>query len=112
MKAMVLERAGSPLVLKVLPVPTPRAGQALVRVLACAVCRTDLHVVDGELTEPKLPLVPGHEIVGTVESVGEGCTRVKAGDRILFGKWSGTEVTLDGEELLIMKESDILGVIA
>ncbi len=82
MKAMVLESAGKPLVLKERPVPQPGAGQALVRVEACAVCRTDLHVVDGELAEPKLPLVPGHEIVGTVEAIGEGCTLVKAGDRI------------------------------
>ena len=82
MKAMVLERAGRPLELRAMPVPSPRAGQVLVRVLACAVCRTDLHVVDGELKEPKLPLVPGHEIVGVAETVGEGCGLVKVGDRI------------------------------
>ena len=82
MKAMVLEQAGQPLRLRELPVPEPEAGQALVRVEACAVCRTDLHVVDGELTEPKLPLVPGHEIVGVVEAAGAGCSLVKIGDRI------------------------------
>ena len=82
MKAMVLERAGRPLELRAMPVPSPGTGQVLVRVLACAVCRTDLHVVDGELKEPKLPLVPGHEIVGVAETVGEGCGLVKVGDRI------------------------------
>ena len=66
MKAMVLDRPGERLRLAELPVPEPGAGQILVRVKACAVCRTDLHVVDGELPEPKLPLVPGHEIVGEV----------------------------------------------
>ena len=82
MKAMVLEKAGKKLELRDLPVPKPGVGQALVRVTACAVCRTDLHVVDGELTEPKLPLVPGHEIVGVVEETGPGCSLVKVGDRI------------------------------
>ncbi len=82
MKAMVLERSGQKLELCDLPVPEPGAGQALVRVLACAVCRTDLHVVDGELTEPKLPLVPGHEIVGVVEALGPECNLVRVGDRI------------------------------
>lgn len=82
MRAMVLEKAGGGLALRERPVPRPGAGQALVRVLACAVCRTDLHVVDGELPEPKLPLVPGHEIVGVVEAVGGGCALVRAGDRI------------------------------
>ncbi|HLT02013.1 MAG TPA: alcohol dehydrogenase catalytic domain-containing protein, partial [Geminicoccaceae bacterium] len=62
MKAMVLERPGEQLRLMELPMPEPAAGQILVKVRACAVCRTDLHVVDGELTEPKLPIVPGHEI--------------------------------------------------
>jgi propanol-preferring alcohol dehydrogenase len=82
MKAMVLERAGEKLALRDLPLPVPGPGQARVRVQACAVCRTDLHVVDGELARPKLPLVPGHEIVGTVESAGPGCALVKAGDRV------------------------------
>ena len=71
MRAMVLEAAGTPLRAAKLPDPEPRPGQALLRVLACGVCRTDLHIVDGELTEPKLPLVPGHQIVGEVlESSG------------------------------------------
>ena len=62
--------------------PSPQAGQLLVRIAACAVCRTDLHVVDGELTEPKLPLIPGHEIVGRVEQVGAGVIGFKEGDRV------------------------------
>ena len=75
MRAMLFERFGQPLRSAELPVPKPAAGQLLIRVRACAVCRTDLHVVDGELTQPKLPLIPGHEIVGTVEEKGEGVRR-------------------------------------
>ncbi len=66
-RAMVLHAPGQPLRLEELPIPEPAAGQVLLRVLACGVCRTDLHIVDGELTRPKLPLVPGHQIVGTAE---------------------------------------------
>jgi len=66
-RAMVLHAPGEPLRLEELPVPEPGPGQVLLRVLACGVCRTDLHVVDGELTEPTLPLVPGHQIVGLAE---------------------------------------------
>ncbi|WP_445682142.1 zinc-dependent alcohol dehydrogenase family protein [Radicibacter daui] len=72
MRAMLFEAPGVPLRLVERPVPVPGPGELLVRVEACAVCRTDLHVVDGDLTEPKLPLVPGHEIVGVVEAVGSG----------------------------------------
>ena len=68
---MLLEAAGRPLVPVELPVPVPGPGQVLIRVHACGVCRTDLHVLDGELAHPKLPLVPGHQIVGTVEGSGE-----------------------------------------
>lgn len=82
MRAMLLEKAGEPLRLAQLAVPTPGPGQVLLRVRACAVCRTDLHVVDGELTRPKLPLVPGHEIVGTVARLGEGADRFNVGDRV------------------------------
>src|SRR5438874_290470 len=82
MKAMVLSETKQPLRPLELPMPKPAAGQVLVRVSACAVCRTDLHVVDGELPEPKLPLVPGHEIVGRVEEPGPGVSRFKAGDRV------------------------------
>ena len=69
-------------------VPVAEPGAVLVRVRACAVCRTDLHVVDGELTQPKLPLIPGHEIVGTVERLGEGVESFKIGDRVAV-PWLG-----------------------
>jgi alcohol dehydrogenase, propanol-preferring len=82
MRAMRLHAIGEPLVAGDMPVPHPSAGQLLVKVSACAVCRTDLHVVDGELTEPKLPLVPGHEIVGHVEGIGDGVTDFRIGDRV------------------------------
>ncbi len=72
MRAMVLTKVGSPLQLVDMPVPTPAPGQVLVRVLACGICRTDLHVVDGDIARPKLPLVPGHEIVGRVQGAGSG----------------------------------------
>src|SRR5690349_12528542 len=79
---MMLERAGQPLRETELQTPKPRRGQLLLHVHACAVCRTDLHVVDGELPNPKLPLIPGHEIVGTIAAAGEGCTRFTSGERV------------------------------
>ena len=82
MRAMRLHRVGQPLVLEEVPRPQPGPGEVLVRVLACGVCRTDLHVVDGELTEPKLPLVPGHEIVGRVDAPGEGVSGFETGDLV------------------------------
>ena len=82
MKAMVLESRGNTLKEVVLPKPIPLAGQVLVRVKACGICRTDLHVVDGDLKEPKLPLIPGHQIVGVVEALGPGVTAHKIGERI------------------------------
>ncbi|MBI3848856.1 MAG: zinc-dependent alcohol dehydrogenase family protein [Verrucomicrobia bacterium] len=82
MRAMVLDAARQPLREAEIPVPEPGKGQVLVRVHACAVCRTDLHVVDGELPHPKLPLVPGHEIIGTVSKAGEGAGRFAVGDRV------------------------------
>ncbi len=82
MQAMVLDRPGRPLIPVRRAVPRPGAGQILVRVAACAVCRTDLHVVDGELTEPCLPIVPGHEIVGRVVAVGEGAGAFRPGARV------------------------------
>ena len=72
MRAMVLRRTGERLAMEERPEPAPGPGQIRVRVEACGVCRTDLHVVDGELPDPKLPIVPGHEIVGRVEAAGEG----------------------------------------
>ena len=82
MRAMVLEAPGRPLVLRALPVPSPGPGQVLLRVAACGVCRTDLHVVDGELPDPKLPLIPGHEIVGHVARLGPGVAGLSPGDRV------------------------------
>jgi propanol-preferring alcohol dehydrogenase len=75
-------RLGLPLVERDLPEPSPGPQEVLIRVHACAVCRTDLHVVDGELPHPKVPVVPGHEIVGTVVETGNAATRFKAGDRV------------------------------
>ena len=82
MQAMVLEAPRSPLKLTEMPIPEPSARQLRLRVLACGVCRTDLHILDGELTEPKLPLVPGHEIVGRVEAVGSEVEGFAIGDRV------------------------------
>jgi propanol-preferring alcohol dehydrogenase len=82
MQAMVLEAAHAPLRQAALPLPQPAPDQVLLRVAACGVCRTDLHIVDGELTEPKLPLVLGHEIVGRVEAIGEGAEGFAIGDRV------------------------------
>jgi propanol-preferring alcohol dehydrogenase len=82
MHAQLLTGTGRPLVPAELPAPRPGPQQVLIEVGACAVCRTDLHVVDGELTEPKLPLVPGHEIIGTVIEKGEGADRFTVGDRV------------------------------
>ncbi|QRY70492.1 zinc-dependent alcohol dehydrogenase family protein (plasmid) [Ensifer sp. PDNC004] len=82
MKAMVLEKPGTPLVLKTLADPRPGPGEIRIRVEACAVCRTDLHVVDGELDHPKLPLIPGHEIVGMVDAVGDNVDRSIIGSRV------------------------------
>jgi alcohol dehydrogenase, propanol-preferring len=82
MRAMVLKAAKTPLQERNLPLPKPSADQVLIQVRACGVCRTDLHVVDGELTHPKLPVVPGHEIVGTVKEKGERVERFAVGDRV------------------------------
>jgi alcohol dehydrogenase, propanol-preferring len=82
MHAMVLDRPGQPLVMRELPVPEPATGEMLVAVSACGVCRTDLHVIDGELPHPKLPIVPGHEIVGRVEALGSGVAGFTIGQRV------------------------------
>ena len=81
MRAMVLRRPGERLAMEERPDPAPGPGQIRIRIEACGVCRTDLHVVDGELPDPKLPIVPGHEIVGRVEAVGEGVD-LKLGARV------------------------------
>ena len=82
MRAMVLERPQTSLVLREQSIPQPAAGEILVDVSACGVCRTDLHVVDGELPHPKLPIVPGHEIVGRVAALGEGVSGFALGARV------------------------------
>ena len=82
MQAMVLEAGGKPLKPTELPVPKPKADQILLKVLACGVCRTDLHIVDGELNQPKLPLVLGHEIVGRVEALGPVVKGFEIGERV------------------------------
>lgn len=82
MKAMLLTEQGSPLVYTQVPDPTPNDQQLLLRVLACGVCRTDLHVIDGDLQSPKLPLIPGHEIVGEVIGKGAKVDKFAIGDRV------------------------------
>jgi len=82
MKAMVLHAPGQPLKYEDVSIPKPGPSQVLIKVMACGVCRTDLHVVDGELQDPKLPIIPGHEIVGTVVQQGPGVQNYRPGDRI------------------------------
>jgi propanol-preferring alcohol dehydrogenase len=82
MKAMVLNRPGTPLVWTELPDRQPGAGEVRVKVLACGVCRTDLHVLDGELPDPKSPIIPGHEIVGRIDAIGAGVTGLTIGERV------------------------------
>lgn len=82
MRAMLLDAPGKKLRLARIPVPHPRPGEVQVKVEACGVCRTDLHVVDGELPGPKLPLVPGHEIVGRIAALGEGVAHLRLGERV------------------------------
>ena len=82
MKAMVLAAPRHPLAIEMRPDPRPAPGEIVLRVEACAVCRTDLHVVDGELPQPHLPLIPGHEIVGAIAALGEGVTAFRLGQRV------------------------------
>jgi propanol-preferring alcohol dehydrogenase len=82
MRAMVLHKAREPLAATDLPIPKPGLGQVLIKIGACAICRTDLHVIDGELTQPKLPLVPGHEIVGVVAENSPQAARFQKGERV------------------------------
>lgn len=107
MRAMVLERKGAiesaPLVPSLLPLPEPGAGELRIKVRYCAICRTDLHVIEGDLPEKKLPLVPGHQIVGVVEKCAPG-GRFKIGDRVgaawLYSTCGGCEYCLEGKENL------------
>jgi propanol-preferring alcohol dehydrogenase len=82
MHAMILERPGLPLRLVELPVPSPGVGAVLIRIEACGVCRTDLHLIDGELPDPTLPMIPGHEIVGRVAAIGSGVDGHRLGQRV------------------------------
>ena len=82
MRAMVIEAQRQPLRLLDIPEPVPGSEQILIKVSTCGVCRTDLHIVDGDLTKPKLPLVPGHQIVGTVAALGPGAEGFEPGDRV------------------------------
>ena len=82
MKAMVFESPGKPLALKNVPVPEPNDNQVLIKIHACGVCRTDLHIVDGELTKPKLPLIIGHEIVGSVAKPGKNVHEFNVDDKV------------------------------
>ena len=82
MRAMTLDTTGEPLRVTEVPIPKPGPEQVLIRVHACAVCRTDLHIVDGELKDPKLPLIPGHQIVGAVAGTGQRVEQFVAEDRV------------------------------
>ena len=82
MHAMVLEAVGKPLIYRTVPVPDPAANQVLVKILACGVCRTDLHITEGELTRPELPLIPGHEVIGIVVRRGDQAKALKVGDLV------------------------------
>ncbi|HQR30903.1 MAG TPA: 1-acylglycerol-3-phosphate O-acyltransferase, partial [Anaeromyxobacteraceae bacterium] len=104
MRAMVMESPGRPLTAAELPVPVPGPGQVRVAVRACGVCRTDLHVLDGDLPFPGHRVVPGHEVVGVVEAAGPGAARFRAGDRVgipWLGSTCGTcEFCVTGRENL------------
>ena len=104
MRAMILEKQRQPLHLADVPQPIPSAGQLLIKVHACGVCRTDLHVVDGDLTEPHLPLIPGHQIVGTVTDASRGTGLFSTGDRVgvpwLGGSCGQCRYCLSGRENL------------
>lgn len=82
MQAMVFREVGRPLELEERPLPSPGSGEIRVRIEACAVCRTDLHIFDGDLPNPRLPLIPGHEIVGIAEEVGPGVDPARIGSRV------------------------------
>jgi len=84
MRAMVLEEVGKPLVLREVPIPEPEPFEVLIKVKTCAVCRTDLHIVDGELPYPKLPPILGHQVVGIIEKVGKSFALTQSFCFIIF----------------------------
>lgn len=104
MRAMVFEQPGQPLRLTDIPVPEPASGQMRVAVSACGICRTDLHILDSELDEPKLPLVMGHQVVGTVDTIGPNVEGFSEGDRVgvpwLGGSCGSCEFCISGRENL------------
>ena len=104
MKAMVMSAPGQPLVYETVPKPRPLADQVLIKIIACGVCRTDLHIMDSELAQPKLPLIPGHEIIGIVEETGSDVVKLNIGDLVgiaWLGYTCGTcRYCLKGEENL------------
>ncbi|MBT4522129.1 MAG: zinc-dependent alcohol dehydrogenase family protein [Halieaceae bacterium] len=104
MRAMVMKTQGAPLELCEMPIPQVTREKLLIRVSACGICRTDLHVMDGDLTEPTLPLIPGHQIVGYVEQVGDGVTGFSPGQRVgvpwLGGSCGHCEYCLEHRENL------------
>lgn len=101
---MILEKKGSPLILRDIPRPVPEGHEVLIKVLTCGVCRTDLHILDGELPNPHLPLIPGHQVVGIIEQVGDQVTKYKVGTRVgvpwLGGCCEACEFCLSGRENL------------
>lgn len=111
MKAMVLDHTGDvsshPLHLRDQPVPTPQPGHVLVNIHVCGVCRTDLHVIEGELPDPALPLIPGHQAVGTVVQIGSEVSEIKEGDRVGIAWLQNTcgqcEFCTGGRENLCLK---------
>lgn len=104
MRAMVLEKIKSPLVLKNMPIPTPAQDEVLIKVAACGVCRTDLHIFDGELQHPSLPLILGHQIVGIVAQTGRNVSKHRIGERIgipwMGGCCNTCEYCINGKENL------------
>lgn len=107
MRAMVLEEVGHPLVLRDVPCPNPNLFEVLIKIKTCGVCRTDVHIVDGELAQPQLPLILGHQVVGIVEKLGEKVTKYKVGDRVgvpwLGGSCHSCEFCLSARENLCDK---------
>lgn len=107
MRAMVLEKVGHPLILKELPCPIPGSDEVLIKVKVCGVCRTDLHIVDGELPHPKLPLILGHQVVGIIDKLGKNVSKHKVGDRVGVSWLGGTcgfcEFCISGRENLCDK---------
>ncbi|MBS0290834.1 MAG: zinc-dependent alcohol dehydrogenase family protein [Proteobacteria bacterium] len=104
MRAMVLDQVGKSLKLQEVPIPTPNADELLIRVNACGICRTDLHIIDGELKNPKLPLIPGHQIIGVVEACGPSVDAFSVGQRIgipwLGGSCGHCPYCMQGQENL------------